>query len=68
MLECSEMFIMMWLAPAACPAVQNIIASHRSNRSSLAINLGLAPSLPHNPKETSEVRITRTHLIDYQNA
>lgn len=64
MLECSEMFIMKWLALAAYPAVQNIVASHRSNHSSLAIN----PSLPHNPKETSEARITRTHLMDYQNA
>ena len=51
MLECSEMFTVRWLAPAACLAVEDIIAAHSSNHSSLAINQGLASSFPHTPTE-----------------
>lgn len=47
MLGCSEMFTMLWLAPAACLALKDIIAAHSSHHSSLAINQGLAASLPH---------------------
>lgn len=51
MLACSEMFTVLWSAPAACPAMEDIIAAHSSNRSSLAINQGLAPSRPPTPTE-----------------
>lgn len=46
MLVGSEMFTALWLAPAACLAVEDITAARRANHSSLPINQGPAPFPP----------------------
>lgn len=57
MLGCSEMFTALWLAPAARLAMEDIIAAHCSNHSSLTINHDPAHSLSPTPTELQEAAL-----------
>ena len=62
MLEGSEMFTVLWLAPPACPTVEDITAARNPNHSSLTINQPAPPPPTHPPLSASAVPVLKSAL------